>query len=315
MVLCEGLARDYWMTGSDANFSRRRFIGGAGAAAAGLVGGWPTDTAALSPAANLPRKGGVVYMPPEASGKPYPRVLITQPGATLDSIDFSGCYVTLHAENAVFRKCRFTTYGAVGATVDGYEGADSATFEECHFDGERKNFGSQPLLRMRTGSMTVRSCLVENLPSDGITIVAGAVEHCVFRNAGYLDEAHSDAIWVPRTIGRVAIVDNDIDWRKVADAKVVPNNAIQCAPTTGDIFDVEILRNRCRGGTYTIQVAEHPSRLGKFKLGRVALRDNLISDWLYGPLYPLYKPADLVFSNNRHLVRGHVLTGAPVRER
>jgi polygalacturonase len=241
--------------------------------------------------------------------------MVTQAGAVLDGVDCSGCYVSLHASNITVRSCLFTATAGVSVALDGYDGATNITIESCRFDGEKKNIHAEPMLRVREGTMFVRGCLFENLPSDGITMVGGTVEQCTFRRSGYLTSAHADAIWVPKTVAPIRLVENDIDWRKPVDSKVIPNTAFQIVPTTGDIHDVLIERNRCRGGSYTIQVAHHRTRLGRFQMDRVIVRDNELGDWLYGPLYPLYKPADLVFSGNRKLGTGALLSGAPQQAR
>ena len=265
----------------------------------------------MTPAAALPQTGPVRYVSPERSGKPFGRVMLMGEGASLEGIDCSDCYVSIHASNVALRNCRFTATEGVAVAVDGLDGVTNVTVENCQFDGLKKNIPAQPMLRVRAGVMHVRGCVFENLPSDAITMVGGIVEKCLFRGSGYLDEAHADAIWVPRTVAPVIIRDNEVEWRKPVDARVIPNTAFQIVPTTGDIYDVLIERNRCRGGSYTIQVSEHPSRLGKFKMGRVIVRNNMLSDWLYGPLYPKYVPADLVFEENRHLERGSLLSRAP----
>lgn len=271
-----------------------------------------SQAAGRTPAADLPKTGGIRYISPEENQRPFSRVIISQAGARLENVDCSGCYVSVHASNVTLRGCRFTVTEGVPVALDCYDGVTGILIEACHFDGLKKDIHSEPILRVRDGTLTARDCLFENLPSDGITMVGGLIENCQFRGAGYLTGAHADAIWIPRTIAPVIIRNNDIDFRKRPDAKVIPNTAVQVTPKTGDISDVLIEGNRFRGGSYTIQVSGHPLIGDKHHITRVVIRNNLIDDWIYGPLYPQLKPADLVFENNRRLSTGALLTGAPL---
>jgi serralysin len=273
---------------------------------------WPKPATLAS---DLPASGRIKYVPPGQSNLPFPRVMVTQVGAVLDGVDFSGCYVSLHASDIKVRNCLFTTTAGIPVALDAYDGATNITIETCRFDGEKKDIHAEPMLRVRNGTLFARGCLFENLPSDGVTMVGGAIEYCTFRGSGYLTGAHADAIWVPRTIAPVVIRNNDIDWRKPADAKVVPNNAFRIVCELGDIEDVLIANNKCLGGSYTIQAGTHPKATTKFKIRNIVIRDNELADWLYGPLYPLYKPLDLIFAGNRSLVTGAFLSGAPQKAR
>ena len=298
----------------DGLLSRREALLGALTIGAGMVAqttSAPGQTVRRMPAIDLPKTGGVRYISPEESRLPFPRIMITQAGAKLEAIDCSGCYVSVHARNVTLRGCRFTVTEGVAVAVDCYDGATDILVETCHFDGLKKDQPAEPMLRVRDGTLTARDCLFENLPSDGITMVGGLIEHCQFRGSGYLTGAHADAIWVPRTVAPVVIRNNDIDFRKPADAKVIPNTAVQVVPETGNISGVLVEGNRCLGGSYTIQVSGHPLVGDKHSLGQVIVRNNLIDNWLYGPLYPILKPADLVFENNRRLSTGAILSGAP----
>ena len=265
-----------------------------------------------TPAADLPRTGGISYSSSAENHLAFPRIMITQAGVTLDNIDCSGCYVSVHASNVTLRGCRFTVTEGVSVAVDCYDGASGILVETCHFDGLKKDLPAEPMLRVRDGTLVVRDCLFENLPSDGIAMVGGLIEHCRFRGSGYLTGAHADAIWIPRTIAPVIIRDNDIDFRRPPDAKVTPNTAIQVVPEFGDINDVLVENNRCLGGSYTIQVSGHPLVGEKHHIGRVIVRNNLIDDWAYGPLYPQLKPTGLLFENNHRLSTNALLTGAPL---
>ena len=245
-------------------------------------------------ASSLPNSGPVAYFQTGTAGAP--RIRITGQGASLKDVDCSGCYVTVEAFDVIVSGCVFTAVEKIPITVDLYGNAGNVTFERCHFDGQKKNTGTDPILRARSGVMHVKDCLFENLPSDGISTVGGSIERNVMRGSGYLQGAHADAITMPRLISPLIVLENDIDFRKPPEAPTQPTSVIAIGPATGDITDVLVERNILRGGGYSIYVTDaHPT----FKTRRVIIRDNLIDDWLFGPLYPKFRPPDLSFEGNR----------------
>jgi len=90
------------------------------------------------------------------------------------------------------------------------------------------------------------------MPVDGLLVQGGTVAGNYFANAGYHPGAHSDGIWVPKTVSPILIDNNVIDWRSDPSAAVLTNNAIRVSSELGDVTGVTIENNVLLGGNYTI---------------------------------------------------------------
>jgi hypothetical protein len=255
-------------------------------------------------ASSLPIVGPIRYVPPERTKLPFGRVIVAEAGARLKGVDCRDCFVTVHSNDVTVRECQFNATTA--AALDLYADGTRLTVEYCEFDGERKGVNASPMLRARDGVMTVRHCVFQNLPGDGVMLIGGTVENCVFRGAGFNKALHADAVWVPKTIAPIVIARNNVDWRQPPGAEAPSNNAFRIVSEFGNIQDVLIEDNWARGGTYTVHVGAH-QRVPQYHVSKVIVRDNLLADWLYGPLYPALVPSDLVFEGNRHLFTGQAL--------
>jgi hypothetical protein len=270
-----------------------------------------SPTRALRAASSLPGDGPIQYRAPARNGSAFPRVAIVGEGAALENVDCSGCYVSVQASRVVLRGCRFTAVQQLAVVVDMYSNCKDLTVELCHFDGMKMNVGTDTMLRARDGTMIVRDCLFENLPNDGVNLVGGSVVNCTFRGAGYLSGAHADAIAIGKTVAPIVIMNNTIDYRNRDDAKAQTTSAIAIGSGFGNIADVRIEQNVLLGGAYSLYVTEPPKTAGMYRCEKVVVRNNLIGGWMFGPLYPQNRPADLVFERNQHYGDRSPLSSAP----
>jgi hypothetical protein len=247
----------------------------------------------------LPRRGPMIYIPPTGTQR-QGRIHITGDGSELRDYDCRSCFVTITANDVTLNSCRFGPTGAV--PVDMFGDSTRLNVESCIFDGERRNVDVRAMIRARNGTMHVRGCTFLDLPSDGIACMGGIIEFNTFRGAGFLTDAHADAIWIPRTIAPVIILGNTVDWRPKPGTTGV-NNAVRCVPEMGAISDVQILNNTFQGGAFVLAIHGLPGGRGP-PVDKVVVRENQFSDWKFGPLYPLARPRDLVWEGNRHQPSG-----------
>lgn len=248
---------------------------------------------------SLPRRGPISYMPPTSTQR-QGRIHISGDGSELRDYDCRSCFVTITAKDVTLNSCRFAATGAV--SVDMFDSATRLNVENCIFDGERRNVDVRAMLRARNGTLHVRGCTFLDIPSDGIVCVGGIIEFCTFRGAGYLKDAHADAIWIPRTIAPVLILGNTVDWRQKPGTEGL-NNAVRCVADMGAISDVQIIRNTFQGGAFVLAIHRLPGAASN-PVEKVVVRENTFSDWQFGPLYPLARPRDLVWEDNRHQTTG-----------
>ncbi len=261
--------------------------------------GVQTVTANLRSATTLTAQDGInVHLPITIN--------VTQDGATFDGIDFRGMQVRVFANNVTFTNCLFDTAGSQGQSVlIEREGYSNLTIDHCTFDGLKLTESIPDLIESYGANATITNNVFVNMPVDGVLVQGGTVAGNYFANAGYHPGAHSDGIWVPKTVSPVVIDNNVIDWRSDPAAAVLTNNAIRVSSELGDVTGVTIENNVLLGGNYTITTTKDATfthiqdQMGT--MTDVSVLDNVIDLGRSGSLDPLGRPSDLVVDGNARL--------------
>lgn len=259
----------------------------------------------LRPASTLTAQDGIdVHLPITVN--------VTRDGATFDGVDFRGMQVRVFANNVTFTNCLFDASGSQGQSVlIEREGYSNLTIDHCTFDGLRRTDSIPDMVESYGANATITNNVFVNMPVDGLLVQGGTVAGNYFANAGYHPGAHSDGIWVPKTVSPVLIDNNVIDWRPDPAAAVLTNNAIRVSSELGDVTGVTIENNVLLGGNYTITTTKDATfthttnQMGM--MSDVEIIDNIIDLGRSGSLDPLGRPSDLVVDGNARLSGG----GAP----
>lgn len=231
------------------------------------------------------------------------RVLIRGEGAVLDGFDLRGTSVFINANNVSIKNSAFDAASGFYSVMQA-NGRSGLSIDQCSFDGLKLNKHFASFVTGGTGQVTIENSTFRNAPSDALMLMNGAVRNNMFEGAGYLTDAHADAIWVPRTTGPVLIEGNLIDWRMQPDAVAMPNNIIRISPDFGAVNDVTVQKNIMIGGTVAVLVSDSVKLAQSGPISNVKVIDNIIGGNAFGDLYPLGKPSDLVFKGNSVLVPG-----------
>ena len=221
-------------------------------------------------------------------------VYVTGDNVVVSGFDFSGTTVVVNGNNVTVKNDKFdASYGYYALTQStGYSGL---VIDHNTFDGLKLNKDYARFINSNSGKVTITYNQFLNAPSDAVALTNGIVDHNYFSGSGYESGAHADAIWVPNTTGSVQITNNFVDSRKTADAIVIPNTAVQVNAEFGAIHNVTVGGNVLLGGTYTLDVS---SKNGVMPIDTVSVTNNFVAGGLYGDLYPVNQPADLVYTNN-----------------
>jgi len=207
--------------------------------------------------------------------------------------DFSGTTVVVMGNNVTVQNSKFdAAFGWYALTqFKGFSGlvVDHNTFDGLKIDKEYARF-----VNSGEGKITITYNEFKNAQTDAVELTHGLVANNYFNGTGYQTGAHADAIWVYKTTGPVVITNNFVDSRQPADAPTVPNNAVQIVNKFGDVHNVTVTKNVLLGGSYTVNVND----ITDYKIDTVVVKDNFISNGLYGDLYPNFKPSDLVYQGN-----------------
>ena len=220
-------------------------------------------------------------------------VYVTGNNLVVSGFDFSGTTVIVSGNNVTVRNNKFDAiYGYYALTQStGFSGlvVDHNTFDGLKLDKDYARF-----INSGVNKITITYNQFLNAPSDAVALMNGVVDHNYFSGAGYQTDAHADAVWVPHTTGPVQITNNFIDSRKTVDAIVSPNTTVMVNNEFGDTHNVTVNGNVLLGGSYTVDVSD---KIG-LPIDTVSVSNNFIASGLYGDLYPINQPADLVFRNN-----------------
>lgn len=231
------------------------------------------------------------------------RVLIRGEGAVLDGFDLRGTSVFVNANNVTISNSSFDASSGFFSVMQA-NGRSGLTIDRSSFDGLKLDKQFASFVHGGTGEITVQNSSFKNAPSDAMMLMNGAVRNNLFEGAGYLTDAHADAIWVPRTTGPVVIEGNLIDWRMQPDALAMPNNIIRVSAEFGAVNDVTIQKNVLIGGTVAVLVSDSVKFAQSGPISNVKVTDNIIGGNAFGDLYPFGKPSDLVYSGNTALAVG-----------
>ncbi|WP_188517350.1 VCBS domain-containing protein [Alsobacter metallidurans] len=223
---------------------------------------------------------------------------ITKNGAVFDGVNFSGVQLNVQADNVVFKNCYFDArVGAYG--INAFPGSDNLTVDHCTFDGLKLNRAYTDFVSSRGLNTTITNCAFLNAPEDGLSIVSGKIAGNYIAGGAYHSTAHSDAIYIAKTLGPIVIQDNIIDWRTSG-----ANNALRVTGEGGDVSNVTVTRNIMLGGGYTVLVTDGATlthtaaQIGS--VTKVKVYDNVVDFGSFGNLYSQDRPADLVYAGNHY---------------
>lgn len=228
---------------------------------------------------------------------------VTKSGVVFDGVDFSGVQVNVQANNVQFKNCHFDArVGAYG--VNAFAGTQNLTIDHCTFDGLKLNKPYADFVTSRGSNTVITNSAFINAPEDAVAIVSGKVSGNYISGGGFRTAAHSDAIYVGKTIGPVTIDNNIVDWRSSAGARAETNNAVRVTGEAGNVSNVLVTKNILLGGSNTVLVTDGATlthsagQVGS--VTNVRVTDNVVDFGKYGNLYLQDRPADLVYSGNHY---------------
>lgn len=265
-------------------------------AAQGTVGA-TTATTSMQSFKSLDASDGVFY------ARSINTLAVTKAGAVFEGVDFSGVQVNVQADNVQFRNCHFDArVGAYG--VNAFAGTSNLTIDHCTFDGLKLDRPYADFVTSRGANTVITNSAFINAPEDALAIVSGKISGNYISGGGFRTAAHSDAIYIGKTIGPVTIDGNIVDWRTSAGARAETNNAVRVTGEAGNVANVLVTKNILLGGSNTVLVTDGATithtagQIGSVTGVRVV--DNVVDFGKYGNLYLQDRPADLVYTGNHY---------------
>ncbi|WP_082501506.1 M10 family metallopeptidase C-terminal domain-containing protein, partial [Methylobacterium sp. Leaf88] len=260
--------------------------------------GNPLGLSQLKSFTTLTSADGIYY------NKALNTLVVTKSGVTFDGYDFRGVAIIVQADDVTIKNSSFDA--SVGTySITSAAGTKNLTIDRSSFDGLKLDrAGYVDFVVSRGYNTVITNSSFVDAPNDALSIQSGTISGNYIAGGGYASGAHSDGIWIPKTIGPVVVSDNVIDWRPSADARVATNNAVRITGEAGNVSDVLVKNNVILGGSYSVLVSDGATQTHSAaqvgSITGVQVIGNVIDYGLYGELEQTSRPKDMVYADNMH---------------